>query len=155
MADGMLIDFEASAAVAMVDHQVAHVYCRGDVSAARAALDDAEGFLVSTAAEVGLTHRRAGDLVLTAGADTWFDYKWWKEEAEVPSFAGTVDIHRKPGYDPLELFWNPATMSISKDATLVRGSHGRADSDAILVGAVEAKPYACADVASVIQRLLN
>jgi len=35
-----------------------------------------------------------------------------------------VDIHRKPGYDPLELFFDPSTKTISLDTSLIKGSHG-------------------------------
>jgi hypothetical protein len=72
-----------------------------------------------------LKHRRAGDFLLDSPAGAWLDYRWWTDPAAAPSFAAMVDIHRKPGYDPLELFLNPATRSITQDASLVRGSHGR------------------------------
>ncbi len=94
-----------------------------------------------------LNHPRAGDLVAIAEADAWFTYYYWLDERRAPDFARTVDIHRKPGYDPVELLLNPALKFpplkvgatllkkqlgfrylmdvIPLDATLVKGSHGR------------------------------
>jgi hypothetical protein len=98
-------------------------------------------------AEHGLDHTRAGDLVAVAERDAWFTYYYWLDDARAPDFARTVDIHRKPGYDPVELFFDPhdplvklragyalarKTLGfrylmdvIGLDATIVRGSHGR------------------------------
>ena len=97
--------------------------------------------------ELGLDHPRSGELVAIAHADSWFTYYYFLDDARAPDFARTVDIHRKPGYDPVELFLDPAlrlpklriasrlaqkTLGmrylmdvISLDATLVKGSHGR------------------------------
>ena len=94
----------------------------------------------------GLNHPRAGDLVAVAEPDAWFTYYYWLDDARAPDFARTVDIHRKPGFDPVELFLDPATPFsklkiawrllqkrlgfrmlmdvIPLDATLVKGSHG-------------------------------
>jgi hypothetical protein len=94
-----------------------------------------------------IDHPRAGDLVAIAAPDAWFTYYYWLDEAKAPDFARTVDIHRKPGYDPVELFLDPAIRLprltvgwkvarrrlgfrglldvIPLDASLVRGSHGR------------------------------
>ena len=69
-------------------------------------------------------HRRAGDLVLVAEEGVWFDYRWWSDAGEAPAFAKMVDIHRKPGYDPLELFWDRQINGVSQNPALVRGSHG-------------------------------
>ena len=55
----------------------------------------------------GLEHPRAGDLVVLAEPDAWFTYYYWLDDRKAPDFARTVDIHRKPGYDPAELFMNP------------------------------------------------
>ncbi len=55
---------------------------------------------------------------------SWQAYYWWLDDALAPEFARTVDIHRKPGYDPVELHWDATTHSIPLDASLVRGSHG-------------------------------
>ncbi len=72
----------------------------------------------------GLDHPRSGEIVLVSRPDSWQAYYWWLDDARAPAFARTVDIHRKPGYDPVELFFDPATKSIPRDATLVKGSHG-------------------------------
>jgi len=150
-----LLDAGASAAFGVCDHQVAHVYVKdpGDVErvadlCARApgvarVLDDAGK------RDAGLDHERAGDLVLVADDARWFAYPYWLDDARAPDFARTVDIHRKPGYDPVELFIDPAIRFpklaiaarllrkklgfrtlmdvIATDTSLVRGSHGRAD----------------------------
>jgi hypothetical protein len=63
-------------------------------------------------------------LVVIAQPSSWLAYYWWLDNARAPAFARTVDIHRKPGYDPVELFFDPKTREIPLDATLVRGSHG-------------------------------
>jgi hypothetical protein len=72
----------------------------------------------------GLDHQRAGEVVLISTSNSWQAYYWWQDDAQAPGFARTVDIHRKPGYDPVELHFDRATKSIPLDATLVKGSHG-------------------------------
>jgi hypothetical protein len=74
--------------------------------------------------EFGVDHPRSGEVILICEPDTWLAYYWWKDDAKAPPFARTVDIHAKPGYDPVELFFDPATKSILLDASLVKGSHG-------------------------------
>ena len=134
------LDCELSDAFAMVDHQVAHIYCKpGRVDAARAALP---GMEFAT-----LDHPRAGELIAVAPRDKWFAYYWWTDWAQAPDFAYFVDIHRKPGYDPCELWFDWKRMARTfKPATattpaLVRGSHGRVDDDpagwAVLAAAPE------------------
>ncbi len=76
--------------------------------------------------ELGLDHPRAGDLVLEAAPGFWFAYDWWAAEDCAPPYARTVDIHNKPGYDPLELFFAPDRRGTARDGTLVKGTHGRA-----------------------------
>ncbi len=148
-----LLDAGASAAFAVADHQVAHVYVndRARVNEVRALLEATPGVerMLDEEAQrsAGLEHPRSGELVAIAEADAWFTYYYWVEDARAPDFARTVDIHRKPGYDPAELFLDPKLMSpkaniawgllkrklgmralmrvIPTDATLVRGSHGR------------------------------
>jgi predicted AlkP superfamily pyrophosphatase or phosphodiesterase len=123
--DGELIDYERSAAFAMVDHQIAHVYGKdtAGLAQARRALDVPGVDLSEPMAH--LRHRRCGDLILRAQPDAWFDCRWWTDPAKAPKFAKGVDIHRKPGYDPLELFWDRAANGVSQNPALVRGSHGR------------------------------
>ena len=99
----------------------------------------------------GLDHPRSGELVLIAEPDAWFTYYYWLDDARAPDYARTVDIHRKPGYDPVELFvdpairWPPLALGqrivrrklgfrtlldvIPLDATLIKGSHGRVPDD--------------------------
>lgn len=122
----------------MVDHQVAHVYFPAATGPARdriitdtrqrlAAADGVAEVLDAYAQrERGIRHERSGELVCVAEPDAWFSYYWWLDDDRRPQWARTVDIHRKPGYDPVELFADPATRSIPLDASLVRGSHGRA-----------------------------
>jgi predicted AlkP superfamily pyrophosphatase or phosphodiesterase len=157
-----LLDPGASAAFAVADHQVAHVYVNDASRAAevRRLLEATPGVdcLLDGAGKqrYRLDHQRAGDLVAIAKPDAWFTYYYWLDDDRAPDFARTVDIHRKPGYDPVELFVDPAIRApslaigwkiarrklgmrtllnvIPLDATLVRGSHGRrpdiADPDA-------------------------
>lgn len=124
------LDYEFSKAFAMVDHQVAHVFAKsGFEREARKVLEATAGVDKVLDAEgkkrLGIDHERSGELVAIADRDKWFSYYWWHDESMAPSFARKVDIHRKPGYDPVELFFDPRTRSIPLDASLVRGSHGR------------------------------
>ena len=128
---GRDVDLEASDAFAMVDHQVAHVYVEdGATGDARRALADLDGIDRHLAgderAEYGLDHPDAGDLVLIAEPDAWFQYYWWTDHDDAPEYARCVDIHRKPGFDPCELFLDDDGL-ISLDPTQVGGSHGRVD----------------------------
>jgi hypothetical protein len=110
---GETIDTFESRAFAVCDHQVAHVHAQ-DAAALGRARDALAGIpgvgrVLSGVerAEVGLDHPRAGDLVLLASHDAWFAYPYWIDDRRAPDFARTVDIHRKPGYDPCELFLDP------------------------------------------------
>jgi len=75
--------------------------------------------------ELRIDNERSGDLIAISARDRWFSYYWWHDESKAPDFARRVDIHRKPGYDPVELFVDMKTKSIPLDASLVKGSHGR------------------------------
>ena len=122
-----------SRAFAMTDHQIAHVFVDdpADLPAVRSALAALPGVeRVQSAAEAGLDHPNAGEIVLTAEADAWFAYQWWSDAAEAPDYATHVDIHNKIGFDPCELFWDIPFLRSSSDARKPRGSHGRDDSDA-------------------------
>jgi len=151
--NGELLDPGASRAFAVVDHQLAHVYVKdpADISSVRGLLEGLDGvdFVLDADGkrEHGLDHARAGELVAVSAADAWFDYYYWLDESKAPDFARTVDIHRKPGYDPLELFIDPARPAMKArviakvlgkklglrtlmdvvplDTSLIRGSHGR------------------------------
>ena len=130
--DGELLDFERSQAFAMVDHQFSHVFVAdGDEALARRVADlfrDRQGIaevLVGTQrGRYQLEHARSGEVILISSPESWQAYYWWLADDRAPRFARTVDIHRKPGYDPVELFFDPATKSIPLDASLVKGSHG-------------------------------
>lgn len=123
------VDFELSPAFAMVDHQLAHLYLKkGQEQAVRRVLEKIDGidFLLDRAGQrrFAVDHPNSGDLVAVSARDRWFSYPWWAERTREPDFAGHVDIHRKPGYDPLELFLEPGTRRISQESGLICGSHG-------------------------------
>jgi predicted AlkP superfamily pyrophosphatase or phosphodiesterase len=152
-----LLDCGASAAFAVADHQVAHVYVND-----KSRLSEVRGILEATPGvetvldQAGKArnhndHARAGVFVAISQSDAWFTYYYWLDDRKAPDFARTVDIHRKPGYDPVELFTDPAIRLlpakvawklmkrklgfrtlldlIPLDASLVKGSHGRVVED--------------------------
>jgi predicted AlkP superfamily pyrophosphatase or phosphodiesterase len=111
---GETLDAGASRAFAVCDHQAAHVYVAdpADVPAVARLLGSLPGVARVLSGEArraaGLAHERAGQIVLEAAPDAWFAYNYWLDDARAPDFARTVDIHRKPGYDPAELLLDPA-----------------------------------------------
>jgi predicted AlkP superfamily pyrophosphatase or phosphodiesterase len=136
------LDAGTSAVFAVADHQVAHIHVNDKSKLAE----------VKTLDEAGkksyhIDHERSGDLVVIADADSWFTYYFWLDDAKAPDYARCVDIHRKPGYDPVELILDPKIKIplltvgakvlkkklgfrylmdvIPLDATLVKGAHGR------------------------------
>lgn len=129
---GEVIDFETSAAWALVDHQFSHVFIRNEDPAVIARVVELfsgrEGFdeilAGSQRARYDMDHERSGEVILISSPNSWQAYYYWLDDARAPKFARTVDIHQKPGYDPVELHVDMATRSIPLDATLVRGSHG-------------------------------
>ncbi|WP_226479310.1 alkaline phosphatase family protein [Natrinema amylolyticum] len=128
------VDVAASDAFAMVDHQIAHVYADdGSTDAARDTLAGLEGVDAvldeSSKAERGIDHPNAGEFVLVADPDSWFQYYWWTDRANAPPYATEMDIHAKPGFDPCELFFGDEGL-VSLDASKVSGSHGRVDESA-------------------------
>jgi predicted AlkP superfamily pyrophosphatase or phosphodiesterase len=129
--DKEYIDYEYSNAFAMVDHQIAHIYVKEDfVDQTKKVLEDTQGMDRILSGEekrqLNIDHERSGELIAISDRDKWFSYYWWYSSDKAPSFAQTVDIHRKPGYDPVELFVDPKTNSIPFDTSLIKGSHGRA-----------------------------
>jgi predicted AlkP superfamily pyrophosphatase or phosphodiesterase len=154
---GETLDTFTSRAFAVCDHQVAHVYVQdlADVERVRDALAGVAGLarllVGDERAEIGMRHDRAGELVALAEPDAWFAYPYWLDDRRAPDFARTVDIHRKPGYDPCELFFDPRLLwpqgralyrllqkklglrtlfdVVPLDPKLVRGSHGLAAID--------------------------
>jgi hypothetical protein len=131
-ADGEHLDFEASRAWALADHQFSHVFVADSDTRTAARVADlfrgqpgvAEVLLGTQHGRYALDHARSGDVIVISTPNSWQAYYWWLSDDRAPGFARTVDIHRKPGYDPVELFFDPAARSIPLDATLVKGSHG-------------------------------
>jgi predicted AlkP superfamily pyrophosphatase or phosphodiesterase len=152
-----ILDAGASRVFAVADHQVAHIYLndRSLEKSVRDVLEKTAGvgevFGEAEKAAACIAHSRAGDLMVVAQENAWFTYYYWLDDALAPDFARTVDIHRKPGYDPVELFLDPEISAvrlkitwrllqkklglrmlmdvIPLDATLVKGSHGRRPAD--------------------------
>ena len=130
--DGEHLDLVNSRAWALVDHQFSHVFVKDarpdviDKAAAvlRAAPGIAEVLLGAERDKYQMTHERSGEIIAISTPNSWQAYYWWLDDTRAPGFARTVDIHRKPGYDPVELHFDFATKSIPLDATLVKGSHG-------------------------------
>jgi hypothetical protein len=128
--DGEQLDLAGSDAWALVDHQFSHVFTSGE--AATAKVSDlfrgregiSEVLVGDDLAKYGLNHERSGQVVLVSAANSWQAYYWWLDDAKAPKFARTVDIHRKPGYDPVEMHFDFKTKSIPLDARLVKGAHG-------------------------------
>ena len=160
--DAAYPDFFTSSAFAMVDHQVAHVYC-ADEPSVRKAQDalrhfDGVGEILDRRAqhEAGLDLERSGDLVLVAQKGYWFAYPWWTERSEAPDYAAHVDIHNKPGFDPCELFLGWPPMSVSQDASRIRGTHGRRGSGTGIAWAsslkFEKQPQTLIDLALAVQK---
>ena len=147
-----MLDCGASRVFAVADHQVAHIYVNDPAleKAARRVLEEQSGvgevLGESEQAERGISHHRSGDLIAVASDRAWFTYYYWLDDRLAPDFARCVDIHRKPGYDPVELFLDPRlkfpklkiawrllqkTLGfrmlmdvIPLDAMLIKGSHG-------------------------------
>lgn len=131
-ADGEYLDLATSRAWALADHQFSHVYVAdGDARTIELAAGIfrnqpgiAEVLVGTQRGRYGLDHPRSGELILVSSPNSWQAYYYWLADDKAPGFARTVDIHRKPGYDPVELHVDMATRSIPLDATLIRGSHG-------------------------------
>ncbi len=117
------VDLDESRAFAMVDHQVAHVYT-DEPGEAREVLEPLDGIdVVLTDADKSaydLDHPNSGDLVLIAAPDAWFQYYWWRDDADAPDYATDVDIHAKPGYDPCELFFGGHRHGVARSDEGVR-----------------------------------
>lgn len=147
-----LLDPGASRAFAVSDHQIAHVYCpdKSVIEEVKLLLSQTHGVAkVLSGKELKayhIDHPRAGDLILIADSDAWFTYYYWLDDNKAPDFARCVDIFKKPGYDPVEMFMDPknpliklrAAYKLARklsgfryrmdviplDASLVKGSHG-------------------------------
>ena len=147
-----------SEAFAVADHQVAHIYVRRPerVAEVRTLLESTPGVAaVVDPGDLQLDHPRSGELIALAQRDAWFTYYYWNDDDRAPDFARTVDIHRKPGYDPCELFLTSRVRAAARlaqkklgfrykmdviplEPTLVRGSHGLAaaepDDSPLIIG---------------------
>ena len=156
-AAGELLDPGASRAFAVCDHQMAHVYVRepADLPAVRTLLESLDGiervYALDERRALGLDHPRAGELIAVSAARRWFTYDYWLDDAAKPDFAQAVEIHKKPGYDPRELLFDPqggkrrAGLALLRkklglryllnpcplDDRLIKGSHGRAPDDVL------------------------
>jgi predicted AlkP superfamily pyrophosphatase or phosphodiesterase len=186
-----MLDCGASRVFAVADHQVAHIYVNDPgllpavLETLAAQPDIAHVFQEPELASLNLRHRRAGDLVAVARERAWFTYYYWLDDKLAPDFARCVDIHRKPGYDPVELFLDPKIPLVKLkilwrlarkqlgfrtlmdviplDATLVKGSHGRSDTapgdHPVLIGGTASRALPeqikSTDVASVLTSALT
>ncbi len=129
---GEELDVANSPAWALVDHQFSHVFVKdhdaSTVDRVAALMRNVEGIeevlVGSERAKYAMDHERSGDIILISSANSWQAYYWWHDDARAPDYARTVDIHRKPGYDPVELHFDMANRCIPLDASLIRGSHG-------------------------------
>ncbi len=142
-----LLDAGASVAFAVADHQVAHIYAKDQSTKEQVMkLLEAEEGIDLLLDDTGkkqyhIDHERAGDIVAVAKPDSWFTYYFWLDDNIAPDYARVVDIHKKPGYDPVEMFMTSKLRAgykllrkklgfryvmdvIPLDATLVKGSHG-------------------------------
>ena len=148
------LDAGASDAFAVADHQIAHIYVKDKVNIEKtyeilSSLDGVEQVLKEEdMLKMGIKHQRSGDLLAVSNSDRWFQYDWWSTNSKAPDYARTVDIHKKPGYDPRELHQGISTVGIGwkllktkiglrtifniipLDPTVVKGSHGRQHSSA-------------------------
>jgi predicted AlkP superfamily pyrophosphatase or phosphodiesterase len=148
-----LLDAGASQAFAVADHQIAHIYLnditvKDKIISILKKTDGIENVLTDGDLKaVNLDHHRCGDIVVIADKNTWFTYYFWLDDKKAPDYARMVDIHKKPGYDPVEMHTDPrdkflipkiiwkllkkklgfrTVMDIIPiDAKLIKGSHGR------------------------------
>lgn len=148
-----LLDAGASKAFVVADHQAAHVYINDPsvIEKVKSILEETPGIALILDKEGkqahGLDHERAGDFVLVAESQCWFTYYFWLDDALAPDYARCVDIHKKPGYDPVEMFMSSKPRAAYKlirkkagfryimdviplDANLIKGSHGSVNTPA-------------------------
>jgi hypothetical protein len=179
--DGEILDIAQTAAWALADHQISHIYLQDATDAARVA-DVAALFrgragvgrvlageeLIAAGLAKSATQgptSRCGDLVIESSPDSWQAYPYWLDDARAPSFARTIDIHRKPGYDPVELHIDRAKLpaiSIPLDTSLVKGSHGGRDlanpHETIFIASrpdLATAPLAMHEIAGVVHRIFG
>ena len=178
-----LLDAAASKAFAVADHQIAHIYINDPsvTEKVKELLKFVSGIELILDREAQknyhIDHERAGDLVVVAGENSWFTYYFWMDDALAPDYARCVDIHKKPGYDPVEMFMTSKARAgykllrklsgfryvmdvIPLDATLIKGSHGRTniadDYKAVLItGEAQNKTVQPTDVFGIMWKHLN
>ena len=129
---GQVIDFRNSAAWALVDHQFSHIFVKDrdqqTIDNIVRWFEEQDGLQMVLAGDqrqhLNMDHERSGDVILVSSPNSWQAYYWWHDDDLAPEFARSVDIHRKPGYDPVELCFDMATKTVPLDASLIRGSHG-------------------------------
>lgn len=154
-----LLDAGASKAFAVADHQVCHIYLndksiKNEVKELIENVTGVEKVVSDDALKAyNLSHERCGDLVAIADKNSWFTYYFWLDDSKAPDYARMVDIHKKPGYDPVEMLTDPKDKLIVPkiiwklikkklgfrtvmnviplEAELVKGSHGRVPDDSI------------------------
>lgn len=152
-----LLDAGISIAFAVADHQLAHIYVNSPdhIETVKSLLESVPGveqvLQGDAIKDAHLDHERSGDLIAVADKDSWFTYYFWLDDAKAPDYARMVDIHKKPGYDPVEMHLNPDIKMLTLkilwkllqkkagfrtvmdviplDATLIKGSHGRIPED--------------------------
>jgi predicted AlkP superfamily pyrophosphatase or phosphodiesterase len=179
-----LLDPGASKAFAVADHQLAHIYVNdtSKYSRVRELMESTPGVALvldkTQQEEYHIGHERSGDFVVMADERSWFTYYFWIDDEKAPDYARTVDIHKKPGYDPVEMFMSSKARAAYKlfrkkaglryvmdviplDANLIRGSHGRIGTPeiyhpVIICDAISQKrQYGPTEVADVIWRALT
>lgn len=170
--DGLeYVNYGQSSAWALVDHQFSHVYVKDQDPAVIRKVEELfrgkegidEVLAMDERGKYFMDHPNSGEVILISTPNSWQAYYWWEDDAKAPSFARTVDIHRKPGYDPVEMHLDFATKSIPLDANLVRGSHGapaRAENQrGVLLssqsGVFSETPLADTDVCDLVLRQFN
>lgn len=166
---GEVLETFQSRAFAVADHQIAHVYIRRaeDCPTVKTLLGNTPGVgeVLDAAGKraYGVDHARSGELVALAAPDSWFTWQYFLDEKNAPDYAFCIDIHRKPGYDPAEMFFSerwrfPELHAgarllkmklgfrtrfdvISRDPGRIRGSHGlppaRAEDGAVFLSSRE------------------
>ncbi len=177
-AEGEILDLAGSRAWTLADHQLGHVYLSDPADAAMVAglfrgragvgrVLEGEELVAAGLRTAGESRSRdrCGDVVIESALDSWQTYFYWLDDAKAPAFARTIDIHRKPGYDPLELHLDRTALpriAIPLDPTLVKGSHGAVDPttphETVFIASrhdiTDAATLATTDIASIVEGII-
>lgn len=175
--EGEILDLAACRAWTLADHQVGHIYLRDPADAAAVAdlfrgragvgrVLVGDDLVAAGLVAPGQSRQagRCGDVVIESTLDSWQTYVYWLDDAQAPTFARTIDIHRKPGYDPLELHLDRTRLpqvAIPLDTALVKGSHGAVDPanphETIFIASrpdvTDAIMLAMTDIAAIVERM--